>query len=727
MAFDLSRAVHFTSEGKALVAHPAFMGKEPVATYQPGKPSKDSVISQRTAGRHSSAFGGSEAIDHVYDCVNLYVDAVASAPYRLERLDGTKLYEIKKQGTPPDHEKGSPAAYALLKAPNPAMGYNELVSLLVIDLLLVGNAYWFKWNKGTPAMAIYRLAPSHVKIVPGPYGPLRYEYQPPGRKEVLEIAAEDLVHFRRPNPHSSYYGMGVIQGAGRSMDLELALTDTVTSYYENKADPSMIIQSERRVPRDVFNKLRAQLRARSSGSRNAGELLVLEAGLKASSLSVSASDGLFEQLGKMSRDRVYSKFRASPMLFGLLDEATGGNKISDARREFDNYALRPFMWKLQEQITAALTLPDFGVNFIIDHRQILPAEDAIKVAELVATVPGVKVREVRRQLAQFGIEESTGDSTIDEFVLNRPQEELGEDGQPVDPTKVSGADQPIGSEPGRPPKIENTAGFAKGQKGIDAILADLSLAALLEGKAGPVSTPAPDNRLPGEKRPSDSFSSARDTDITATAEFIAEGLREASAELERGLLDTVEGKALKTGDIVSKIKRSPAWAKFKKRIEGLLEEAALRAASSGVMHSGLTPDDDIDYDGLVKSVVHRPEGIRGILGTLKERVARRVKDTRDADGERAEYEAAIREVTAEWSESQVLSIAETEAVHAYNEGTLTAAEMSGVQAVYVTDGDDHDEPCVEANGSVWDIATARSNRLEHPRCRRAFLPLGAVA
>ena len=136
------------------------------------------------------------------------------------------------------------------------------------------------------------------------------------------------------------------------MDLELAITDTMAAYYENRADPSMIVQSERRVPRDVFNKLRAQLRARTAGSSKAGELLVLEAGLKASSLSTSAADALFAELSKMSRDRIFTKFRASPMLFGLLDEQSGSNKVSEIRREFDNSAVRPFLAKLSTQITA---------------------------------------------------------------------------------------------------------------------------------------------------------------------------------------------------------------------------------------------------------------------------------------------------------------------------------------------------------------------------------------
>lgn len=721
------------AEGKAFVAHPALMDRStPISSYTPGRPREDSLLSQRQAGHHAQAYGGREAIDWVYDCVGLYSDSVATAPFRLEKLDGTQLVRQRTDLTPPEYEEGPKALYALLDTPNPFMLYDELMSLLAIDLLLVGNHYWFKWNWGTPAAAIYRLAPSHVKIKPGPYGPKSYVYQPPGVAKPLNLKPEDIIHFRRPNPHDAYYGMGVIQGAGRSMDLELAITNTMASYFENKADPSLIIQSERRVPRDVFNKLRAQLRSRVAGSDYAGELLVLESGLKASTLSASASDAMFEQLAKMSRDRILAKFRASPMLFGLMDGASSSSKVSDARREFDNYALRPFMERVERMISETIA-KEFDCRYIIDHRQILPPEEAIKVGESIAKLPGVKVREVRRQYAQFGLPESTGDPEIDNLVINVPGEELDEDGQGVDGGEGL-ADQPLGSEAGRPPLVKNTAAFgvasakvrAAEGKAFDLSAIEATLKRL-EGKSVPALKQAPDNRLPGEQRPDDSFASVRQTDLDSVSSYIATGLAEAAQKLERDLLDHVEGKALKTSDLVGRVRRSEAWKDFKARITEVLEEGSRRAAQSGALHTTLSVDDELDYNDIVKSVVHRPDGLRSIMKTIRDRVVARIKEAREAGAERHEYEAVIRATLSDWSASQARTIAETEAVHSYNEAALTISEMAGVDLVFVEDGDDHDAPCQEANGSVWTIEHARANRLEHPHCRRAFIPLTDVA
>lgn len=741
MAFDLTRALVAHSEGKALAPLPALMDRAvPVSVYSPGAARQDAVLSQREAGRHGEAYGGKEAIDWVYDCIGLYADPAGTAPYRLEKDDGTKLVEKKLKGTPPDHEIGPQDLYRLLNVPNPFMLYDELMALLVIDLLLVGNGYWMKWQvpeSGRP-LALYRLAPSHVKVVPGAFGPTRYEYQPPGARAPLKIDPSDMIHFRRPNPHSAYYGMGVIQGAGRSMDLEIAITDTMASYYENRADPSMIVQSERRVPRDVFNKLRAQLRARASGSHRAGELLVLEAGLKASSLSANARDALFNELSVMSRDRIFTKFRASPMMFGLMDQSGGSNKVSDARREFDNYTLRPFLEKLSRQITEALTSA-WGVKFVIDHRTLLPADEAVKVAGEIAKVPGIKVREVRKQYAQFGIEESTGDPEIDEFVLNMPTPQADANGMVTlpDGTQVRsdkvGADRNLPGEAGRPPKGENTRGFGVAAQGkaltVDEIEAKLS-ALVVEQKAlntaGERVTVG--NVLPDEQRPSDPFVSARQVDIDNARDSIAAQLRDAAHGLERGLLDTVEGKALKTSDIVKRMRESAAWKTFKARVQTILEDGARQSAISGIMHADRTPEDEISVDDIVQSVVHRPEGLRSIIRTVRDRVINKIKETRSKDGERADYEAAVRAAINDWTASQVVTIADSEATEAYNEAVLTTLEMVGEGDVYVHEEDDApDDACQEARGQVWSIDYARSHRKEHPRCRRAFLSLADAA
>lgn len=741
------RLIEQQAEGKALLPNRFFASDAPLSTYVPGPANKRTrgVLSQREARQHLQAYGGSEAIDWVMDCVGLYADTAANAPWHFEKK-GKALVAERQEDTPPDVDVADEMATELFRRPNPFMDYVELIELLVIDLLLVGNAYWYKYRMaedGKP-LAIYRLSPSDVRVQPGPQGAEKYIYAPGGTDKKLEIDPFELIHFKRPNPHNPYYGLGVIKGGGRPYDLELALTDSQAHYFENKADPSVIVQSERRVPRDVFNKLRAQLRARASGRQNTGELLVLEAGLKAMTLQPTARDAMFRELADASRDRICAMFRVSPKLLGLSEVGAAGDKVQDARREFDNKTIRPFLDKLQTKISWELAAA-WGYDFVIDYDYVMPQEELVKLAGDFASIPGVKVKEVRAFLKSVGLEPSTGDPTIDEIVLNIPGEELGDDGQPVE-GEEGFADQPLPREAGRPPKGENTRVFprnggalpagsrarrprGKALNSLDEIQQRLRL--LEDRKALKFEEPARTtigNKLPDEERPDDTLSPVREREIDAIADDMSSDILDAIHVLERGLLDHVEGKAFDPDTLTKRIRNSASWKTFSNLLTNILERGATQAVSSAAVHQGnegRLPENELDYEAIAKSVVHRPTGVRGIVQNMKDRVLEAVGKKVKADGTKEEVDRVVREAIDEWRQTRAENVALTEAVEAYNEGTLVVLESLGYADVVVFDGEDHDDACREANGQVWSIEQARENRLEHPRCRRAFAPAGA--
>ncbi len=229
------------------------------------------------------------------------------------------------------------------------------------------------------------------------------------------------------------------------------------------------------------------------------------------------------------------------------------------------------------------------------------------------------------------------------------------------------------------------------------------------------------NHLPDEKLP-DGLEKQRTTDIDFLAANMQADLAKAATPLERALMDHAEGKAVFDPKTLKKrLRESPAWKTFQEMLEATMVDYIQQAVSTAVVHHGglgLISDEELDYESIARGLVHRPEGLRSIVSTLR----RQILSKTDALPTRQEVLNAIREEIRNWN---VEMIALTEIVSAYNEGTLVVAEAAGVEQVYVSDGDDHDQPCIDANGQIWDIATARANRLEHPNCRRAFVPLSA--
>lgn len=728
MASAISTFVRAQAEGKALPAIPQLM--------DPGTPIRvldlnrgrggngQARISQRESKRHLGAYGGNDAIDWVMDATRYTADTVAGAEYHFQKPQPPGNRRVPGESSDP------PAALAeLLDQPNPYMDYVEMMELLIIDLLLVGNAYWFKWrtyDNGKP-LAVYRLAPPCVEVIPKPWGIGGYEYQVPGM-EKLTIQPTEVIHFKLANPHSPYYGLGLIQGAGRTGDMELALTDSQASYFENHALPSLAVESDRRVPRDIIKKIRAQLRAKLGGPRNTGELLVLEAGLKLSSVSPTAAQAGFGELSRLSRDRIFAWFRMSPKLLGIMDEAGGADKISDAERTFSTKTARPLMNKLQRKISRELTQA-WDLDYRIDYEYQMPPEDQFRLVGQVAQVPGITVDELRAY-ARLG---PHPDAEIGKMTLNLPGQDAGT-GQPGQtPTRAGFPDRNLPGEAGRPPKAGNTLPFPKpgeplpagsaARKALDDIFDDIDRMAA-EQKA--LRDGAPDTRVPGEARPDDSLATRRESDVDVIAADLASDLSDAARILERGLLDHVEGKAFKPSNLVQRLRGSEAWKLFRQRITAAVERAARAGLSTAAVHHGtlgLVPEDEIDYDALAKQLVHRKDGVASVTNTLKQSLVAALKDARDGGKTREELNTLIQERITTWQRDHADGIALTEVTRAYNVGTLEVAKATGSTHVAVSDGQDHDEPCKEADGQVWTIDQAAKRPLEHPRCRRAFVPI----
>jgi HK97 family phage portal protein len=721
---------------KAFPATPDLMAGPTQPIIVDGPARTRTPFAQREAGRHLNAYGGKvDAVDWVMDCVRLITETASSAEWHFEQKGVSYIPESRRTPHTPDEIKSAPYLLGkLFEDPNPFMGYEELIELTLIDYLLTGNAYWLKWrpdSSGRP-LAIYRLAPPLVKVVPGQWGIESYEYSVPGTGK-LKIPSSQVMHFKMPNPHDPYYGLGVIQGGSRVFDMDLALTDTMASYYEKRAQPSMVVQSDRRVPKDVLRRLQTQLRAMYGGPRNAGALMVLEAGLKYQSIAPSATDAAFENLTNLSRDRIFAMFRVPASLLGYASAPAATGTSNADQRIFDNKTMRPLLNKLQKAISKGITSP-WEMDFKIDYEYIIPEEEKLRLSSAFAALPGVRIREVRKYAGL----DPLGDER-DDLVINLP----GPNGT-ADDTTAGFPDFNLAGEPGRPPNPENTVAFPRSvrdtslpkPKSRTAVASGKSfdaneiIARLEEIAAGAKAMePASHDLASRITPPDDVLMSDRDIAVDAiTAELTAE-IKEAIHSLERDLLDelerAVEGKA--PGDrIRSKLRKSSAWTRFQSLMARALEKATKRAVSTSVVQQGTVgrrPDEEIDYEAVAREVVYRKGGLRAIINNLRNDVARKVAEALSAGQTKSDIERAIRGEMDRWRSGHAETVAMTEAVHAYNEGVLTVAEMNGESHVFVHDGRDHDEPCIAADGQVWTIDEARERRLEHPRCRRAFTPI----
>lgn len=415
------------------------------------------------------AYGGKDAIDWAMDCADLWAQTTSNADYHFEK-DGKYLTTEKKPGDPEDWGEAPLDLVNLFRRPNPFMDYTELMELSVIDILFAGEMFWLKFKpadeSGKP-LGLYRLSPALVDIELDDKFIGKYIYNPPDGKP-MEIDPAHMLHIKRPNPHDPFRGLSVVAGGPQVWDTELALTESSMTYYQQGTKLAGVLESDRSVPQAIINKLKAQWSSLYAGGRNAGKVAVLERGLRFNSISATAAEAQYKEMMTWSRDRIFAAFKVPPPLIGFVGSADR-QAVKEAQRIFDNKVVRPFLNRLQSQISHGLC-DAWGVDFIIDHKYEMPIEDRLDLATGAAAIPGIRVREIR-ELAGY---EPLGDPEIDDLVLNLPGQERDEGGFP---------DENLPGEAGRPPNAENKKPFPKpGQKLPAGAAATRAQASLQRGR-----------------------------------------------------------------------------------------------------------------------------------------------------------------------------------------------------------------------------------------------------
>lgn len=407
------------------------------------------------------ASGNQRAIDLVADCLDVICDTVATADWYLDdptAQDHSKLRVPKhRYEADPNQRLAPPELVELLENPNPWMDYGEWVALSWIDWLLTGDSFTLKYgpNEAGQPLALYRLSPALVDVIPGEDGNLvkKYKYEVPG-EEPVEYDPQDVIHIRRPNPHDPYRGAGLISAGPNIFNMEVALQGVKTAYFENGTRLGGVLETDSAVSPGLVETIRREFAGLFSGIETSYQVPVLQRGLHWKPMQGNAAEAEFVALTEKSQERILAKFGVPRRKLGLPIETSSTTAPQAEDRTFAQDKMRPAMNKFQNALTAQLVLPAWGLRFRIDYEYQMPIEDRIKLATEFATLPGVTLGEVRKFA---NLDELDGDNAeLNDLVLNLPGD---------DENESTVKDKALGREPGRPPKPGNT-------RAIDAAAVD---------------------------------------------------------------------------------------------------------------------------------------------------------------------------------------------------------------------------------------------------------------
>lgn len=167
-----------------------------------------------------------------------------------------------------------PDLIRLLENPNPYDTISEMLYLWVCHMKLTGNAFWFKdeMNGYGQPKNIYWLNPKNIIIVPDTKTKIKhYIYRVNGTDVIFY--PEEIIHFKRPHPDNSLWGLGDIEQGESLYDDFINRALYNTRLMANGAMPSsVLVKEDFEGDQTEWEKMKAKFQETHGGAKNAGKV-----------------------------------------------------------------------------------------------------------------------------------------------------------------------------------------------------------------------------------------------------------------------------------------------------------------------------------------------------------------------------------------------------------------------------------------------------------------------
>lgn len=297
-------------------------------------------------------------------CVTAIADQVASVDI--------KLYEIKKGEVEEvlEHE-----VLDLLFRVNSFTTKFDHFWLTQSYLELTGEAPWFLESDGKTITNIFFLRPDKIRPIVGKSRMIEgYEYEiGPGQKIKLEN--EEVLFLKYPNPAKPFRGIGTLEMAAITVDIDNYSEQWNKEFYANSARPDSIVTvNTPNLQPDQKQKLMSSFNKAHKGTANAHKTMLLFGDMKFEKAGFNQRDMDFLEQQRFSRDKILGIFRVPK---AIVSQTEGVNFASAkvAEYNFAKFTIKPKMERLIQQLNEFL-LPMFpnAENLFLDFDSPVPAD-----------------------------------------------------------------------------------------------------------------------------------------------------------------------------------------------------------------------------------------------------------------------------------------------------------------------------------------------------------------
>jgi len=234
-------------------------------------------------------------------------------------------------------------------SPNQFQSWGEFIELIIQGLLLGGNSFishelvrgrFESWHLGPPSKV--QVVPDKRDFISG------YLYL-----DKIAYKTSEVIHFKNPTLNNIYYGVPAVRPLLDTLLLEATSIAELKQFYDGSNILSGILQSEYNLSPAQVKEVRQQFKELygARGSERRGTV-VLPSSMTYNTVQSNPKDAMLLDSISVSERRVFRAFKINPIALGGAEQST--SRPQELMKATFNTAVRPYLYKLQDQITAFL-------------------------------------------------------------------------------------------------------------------------------------------------------------------------------------------------------------------------------------------------------------------------------------------------------------------------------------------------------------------------------------
>jgi HK97 family phage portal protein len=294
---------------------------------------------------------------------------------------------------------------------------------------------------------------------------------------LVTAVADDVIPFKRYNPDGLMRGFSRLEPLRSTLMNEDSARRAMAAFWRNMGRPSMVLESEKALSKNGRDRLSDSFALSHGGSGNVGKALVLEDGVTAKSMQLTAEEMSYIESRKLNREEACAVYDVPPPVVHILDNATFSN-ITEQMRSMYRDTMAPRIVELESILDAHLR-PEFGrtssskcAKFAVDEVLRGDIETRATTAVQLVTNGIAKPDELR---PWFSFDQVGG--VADKLYANSAMAPLGQKppapvapAPKLDPEQAPSADDKPGLDPTKPDVAPEDDLPDKGNKHYRAIM-----------------------------------------------------------------------------------------------------------------------------------------------------------------------------------------------------------------------------------------------------------------